>query len=143
MNGPFVLVANVDFFAVLKALYRRRYNDFLLTPASQKLTAGNRRVLMTQWIGDAFDEALTVTNPAEGFHTLGYFYADDASFNPKIRDFDYTFDPMLNPIPSMPDPVQPPNPVVPVASKVLRQTSVADLFCRRVKITSLFFVMHP
>lgn len=63
-----------------------------------------------EWVGDAFDEALSKLNPAEGFKGLGYVYEDDASYDPKIRDFDYSFDASLIPLPAAPMAVAVPKP---------------------------------
>ena len=95
----FVQWLDTSFFALSKGLYRQRYSEFVLTPQSHKINASQRRVLMTRWVADAFTEALTKVDVAKGFRKLGYMFTDDASFNPKIRDFECALDPDVVPVP--------------------------------------------
>ena len=78
------------------------------------------------WVGDAFAEAMTKVSPMEGFKALGYVWENDAMYDPKIRDFDYKFDPALIPLPPAPIPVPKPKP----APKASLQASMAEYFRR-------------
>ena len=122
----FVQWLDTSFFALFKSLYRKRYNEFLLTDESQKVSASRRRVLMTKWVADSFAEALTKLSPNEGFRQLGYFWENDDSYAPKIRDLDYSFDPALIPLPPAVIPAPKPKP----AAKSSHQASLRDYFRR-------------
>ena len=85
---------------MFKASYRKKCNAWWVDPANLgQLSASQKRILMTKWIRDVFAECLSKVNPSEGFKKLGYMYADDASYTPRIRDLDYAFDPQLVPLP--------------------------------------------
>ena len=90
----------------------------------QRVTASQRRVLMTRWVGEAYEEALGKLNVPGGFTSLGYLYVDDTSYQPKIRDMGYQFSPSQFPV--LPRSVAPPKP----AAKRQRQPRLEEMFSR-------------
>ena len=80
---------------------------------------------MTLWVAQACEDALSKLNVRQGYLSLGYIYADDASYAPKVRDLDYQFVPGLIQLS-----VQAAAPAAPPAPARLRQPKLQELFAR-------------
>lgn len=80
--------------------------------------------LMTRWVGEAYEEALSKLNIPGGFTSLGYLFVGDASYHPKVRDMAYQFTPSQFPAP--PRNLPPPK----AADKQQRQPRLEEMFRR-------------
>ena len=76
---------------------------------------------MTKWVAEAYEEALTKLNVRAGFVSLGYLPAADGSFDPRVRDLDYEFEPSHIPPPVVPKPAAKP-------ARSLRQPRLQEFF---------------
>ena len=69
----------------------------------------------------AYEETLTKLNVRAGFVSLGYLPAADGSFDPRVRDLDYEFEPSHIPPPVVPKPAAKP-------ARSLRQPRLQEFF---------------